>query len=111
VRGLRPRRPRAIARRSVATAPPPAFPSGGDSAPVSPFAVGAHLLDVVGELASGGPLALLGDALQWAARKSAQAMTFMLRRLSVEPVLAVVIYRGPSDRLDQLARQFLASVD
>ena len=90
---------------------PPGFATSREGAPVSPFAVGAQLLDVIGELASSGPLALVVDDLQWSDRKSIQAMTFMLRRLSVEPVLAVVIYRRPSDRLDQAARQFLASVD
>ena len=32
---------------------------------------------------------------------------FMLRRLSVDPVIAVVTYRGPSDRLDEAAQRLL----
>jgi hypothetical protein len=43
------------------------------------------------------------DDLQWAERKSVEALTFMLRRLSVDPVVAIAIYRGPSDRLDEAA--------
>ena len=35
----------------------------------------------------------------------------MLRRLSVDPVLAVMIYRGPSDQLDEAAQRMLASVE
>jgi hypothetical protein len=40
-----------------------------------------------------------------------EALTFMLRRLSVDPVLAIVIYRGPSDRLDEAAQRMLRSVE
>ena len=35
----------------------------------------------------------------------------MLRRLSVDPVIAVVIYRGPGDRLDEAAQRMLQSVE
>jgi DNA-binding CsgD family transcriptional regulator len=51
------------------------------------------------------------DDLQWADDKSVEALTFMLRRLSVDPVLAVVIYRGTSDRLPETAKRLLASVE
>jgi hypothetical protein len=49
--------------------------------------------------------------LQWADRRSVEALTFMLRRLSVDPVVAFVIYRGPSDRLDEAAQRMLSSVE
>jgi DNA-binding CsgD family transcriptional regulator len=85
--------------------------TGGTGSPASSFAVGARLLEVVGEQQSGGALAIVIDDLQWADRKSVEALTFMLRRLSVDPVLAVLIYRGPGDRLDEAARRLLGSTE
>ena len=64
-----------------------------------------------GRAAGRGPLAILIDDLQWADRKSVEALTFMLRRLSVDPVMAVVTYRGPGDRLDEAAQRLLQSVE
>jgi len=78
---------------------------------VSSFAVGARLLEVVGELLAAGSVAIFVDDLQWADRKSVEALTFMLRRLSVDPVFAVVTYRGPRDRLDEAAQRMLSSVE
>src|SRR5215470_16352434 len=81
------------------------------SAPTSSFAMGARLLEVVGDQLATGALAIVIDDLQWVDRKSAEALTFMLRRLSVDPVLAVMIYRGPGDLLDEPAQRMLASVE
>jgi DNA-binding CsgD family transcriptional regulator len=81
------------------------------SAPTSSFAVGARLLEVVGEQLATGALAIVIDDLQWVDRKSAEALTFMLRRLSVDPVLAIMTYRGPGDLLDEPAQRMLASVE
>jgi DNA-binding CsgD family transcriptional regulator len=90
----------------------PAVPSTGQAAPAaSSFAVGAHLLEVVGEQQATGAVALVVDDLQWADRKSVEALTFMLRRLSVDPVLALVVYRGPGDRLSEAAQRMLRSVE
>ncbi len=83
----------------------------GISSPASSFAVGARLLEVVGEQQAGRPTAIFIDDLQWADRKSVEALTFMLRRLSVDPVIAVVTYRGPADRLDEAAQRMLSSVE
>ena len=80
-------------------------------APTSSFAVGARLLEVVGEQLVTGALAIVIDDLQWVDRKSAEALTFMLRRLSVDPVLAIMIYRAPGDLLDEPAQRMLASVE
>ena len=82
-------------------------PSEGAGSAVSSFAVGARLLEVVGEQVAAGPVAIVVDDLQWADRKSVEALTFMLRRLSVDPVIAIMIYRGPSDRLDEAAQRML----
>ncbi len=85
--------------------------AGGTGSATSSFAVGARLLEVVGEQLAAGPVAVLVDDLQWADRKSVEALTFMLRRLSVDPVIAMVIYRGPADRLDAAAQRMLQSVE
>ena len=90
---------------------PAAGLTGGTGSPASSFAVGARLLEVVGEQQATGTVAIVVDDLQWADRRSVEALTFMLRRLSVDPVLAVVIYRGPSDRLDEAAQRLLLSIE
>jgi DNA-binding CsgD family transcriptional regulator len=84
----------------------------GAGAPGSSFAVGARLLEVVAEPAGAATAsAIVIDDLQWADRKSVEALTFMLRRLSVDPVIAIVTYRAPGDRLDETARRMLSSVE
>jgi DNA-binding CsgD family transcriptional regulator len=90
----------------------PAVPATGGAGPdASSFAVGAHLLEVVGAQQATGAVALLVDNLQWADKRSVEALTFMLRRLSVDPVLAVVVYSGSDDRLGQAAQRMLRSVE
>jgi DNA-binding CsgD family transcriptional regulator len=90
----------------------PTIPSADGTAPAaSSFAVGAHMLEIVGAQQTTGAVALVIDDLQWADRRSAEALTFMLRRLSVDPVLAVVTYRGPSSRLDEAAQRLLQSAE
>ena len=65
------------------TFPGPVLAADGNGSPASSFAVGAYLLEVVGEQGAKGPLAIVVDDLQWADRRSVEALTFMLRRLSV----------------------------
>ena len=90
----------------------PTVPSTGGAGPAaSSFAVGAHLLEVVGGQQATGAVALVVDDLQWADRRSVEALTFMLRRLSVDAVLAVVVYSGPGDRLGEAAQRMLRSVE
>jgi DNA-binding CsgD family transcriptional regulator len=96
--------------RAAGGAVPAGPPAGGGAGPSS-FAVGAHLLEVVGGRRAAGPVAIVVDDLQWADRRSAEALTFTLRRLSVDPVLAVMIYRGSGDRLDEAAQRLLLSVE
>jgi DNA-binding CsgD family transcriptional regulator len=89
----------------------PVLPAAGTPV-ASSFAVGARLLEVVGDQqAAGAVAAIVVDDLQWADRRSVEALTFMLRRLSVDPVLAVVIYRGPISGLDEAAQRMLRSVE
>ena len=97
--------------RMAGGAVPAAGLTGGTGSSASSFAVGARLLEVVGEQQATGAVAIVVDDLQWADRRSVEALTFMLRRLSVDPVLAVVIYRGPSDRLDEAAQRLLLSIE
>ena len=85
--------------------------TGGAGVSTSSFAVGARLLEVAGEQLATGPLAIVIDDLQWVDRKSAEALTFMLRRLTVDPVLAIMIYRRPGHQLDEPAQRMLASVE
>ena len=90
----------------------PAFPpAGGTGLPTSSFTVGARLLQAVGEQQATGAVAIVVDDVQWADRRSVEALTFTLRRLSVDPVIAVMIYRGPSDRLDESAQRMLLSIE
>ena len=67
---------------------PALSPAGGTGSAASSFAVGARLLEVVGEQQATRAVAILIDDLQWADRRSVEALTFTLRRLSVDPVIA-----------------------
>ena len=87
------------------------MPAGGTGSAISSFAVGARLLEIVGDRLAAGSMAIFIDDLQWADRKSVEALTFMLRRLSVDPVITVVTYRGPGDRLDEAAQRMLQGVE
>ena len=88
-----------------------AVPAAGTDPSDSSFAVGARLLQAVGELQAAGAVAVVVDDVQWADRRSVEALTFMLRRLSVDPVIAFVIYRSPTGRLDEEAQRLLVSVE
>jgi DNA-binding CsgD family transcriptional regulator len=97
--------------RAAGGAIAPVPPADGTGPAASSFTVGARLLEVVGAQQAAGAVAIFVDDLQWADRPSVEALTFMLRRLSVDPVLAVVIYRGPGGLLDEAARRLLRSVE
>jgi hypothetical protein len=97
--------------RSARAVSPPVLPAGGTGSAASSFAMGAWLLEVVGERQAAGAVAIVVDDLQWAHRRSVEALTFMLRRLSVDPVVAVVVYRGPSGRLEEAAQRMLGSIE
>jgi DNA-binding CsgD family transcriptional regulator len=100
--------------RAAGSAFPDFPPTRETETPASSFAVGARLLEVVGEQQARqatAAVAIVVDDLQWADRRSVEALTFMLRRLSVDPVIAIVVYRGSSDRLDEAAQRMLSSVE
>ena len=71
---------------------------------LSPLAVGAQLLDLLGRLQADGSVALVVDDLQWADAPSVQALGFVLRRIWADQVLVVVVSREDGERLDRLAR-------
>jgi AAA ATPase domain len=97
--------------RAAGRASPPVLPADGTGPAASSFTVGARLLDAVGGQQAAGAVAILVDDLQWADTRSVEALTFMLRRLSVDPLLAVVIYRGPGAHLNETAQWMLRSVE
>jgi len=82
----------------------------GDAVRSSPFAVGVQLLGILGELQRAGPVALVIDDVQWADRRSIEALSFAFRRLSVDAVAVILIVRGDRDQLDAPARRMLLSV-
>ncbi len=98
-----------LARAAGGAIPAAALTDEAGSA-ASSFAVGARLLEVLGELQAPSA-AIVIDDLQWADRKSVEALTFTLRRLSVDPVVAIVIYRGPGGGLDEAAQRMLGSAE
>ena len=83
----------------------------GDTVRSAPFAVGAELLAIVGEQLAKQPVAIVVDDVQWADRRSVDAVSFMLRRFSVEPVLVVAVIRGDRDHLEEATRRMLLSVE
>ncbi len=83
----------------------------GDMGRSSAVGVGGELLGVIGDLQADGPLVMVIDDVQWADRRSVEAISFMLRRLSVDPVLVVAILRGERDHLDDVSRRMLLSVE
>src|SRR5215468_637522 len=82
----------------------------GDVVRSSPFAVGVQLLGIVGELQRTGPMALVIDDVQWADRRSVEALSFAFRRLSVDAVAVILIVRGDRDQLDAPTRRMPVSV-
>jgi len=69
-------------------------------------AVSLAVLGVLRALASGAPLTIAVDDVQWVDAPSARALAFALRRLADEPVTVVVAKRsavGPPDPLDLVA--------
>ncbi len=88
------------------------LPSGEAAAGTSPHVVGGHLLLHLGELqATGRPVALIVDDLQWADRLSLQALGFVLRRLWADRVLIVLVTRPDPGSDDELLDRMLRSSD
>ena len=77
----------------------------GGQAP-DPISVGAGLVELLGTLQSGAPIALVIDDAQWADRPSLQALLFALRRLHADRVLTLISARegAPGELLGGLHR-------
>lgn len=58
-----------------------------------PIVAGIELLERLGALQDGGPIAVVVDDAHWADLSSLQAVTFALRRLRADHVLSIVIAR------------------
>jgi ATP/maltotriose-dependent transcriptional regulator MalT len=66
--------------------------------------VGTHLLRRFEELQAYGPVLVVVDDAQWADRPSLQALSFAMRRLHVDPVVAVIATRETGDLPEGLRR-------
>jgi ATP/maltotriose-dependent transcriptional regulator MalT len=61
---------------------------------IDPFAVGAELVQLLGDIEQFGPVAVVVDDAPWADSQSLRALTFALRRLRTERVLVVLTMRS-----------------
>jgi DNA-binding CsgD family transcriptional regulator len=76
--------------------------------------VGLAVLSLLSEVAQEGPLLCVIDDAQWLDRASAEALTFVARRMLAEPVVMLFAAREPSDLLQglpELAIEGLADAD
>lgn len=81
-----------------------------DTVPADPLQAGAALLETMGDLQDRGELVLVLDDAHWADTASLHAITFALRRLRVDRIMAIVIVRDPADqRLPEGLRRLLAA--
>ncbi|WP_033821950.1 AAA family ATPase, partial [Kitasatospora sp. MBT63] len=68
---------------------------GGQLSPaVTPIAVGAELVDLLGAVQDSGPVALVVDDAQWMDGGSLQALSFVMRRLFADRVLVIATIRS-----------------
>nr|SBP00308.1 transcriptional regulator, LuxR family, putative [Nonomuraea gerenzanensis] len=75
-----------------------------------PLVVGAALLELLAQLQLGAPVVIAIDGVDWADLPSLQALTFALRRLRTDRVLAIVIVReSDHPRLPDGLRRLLRS--
>jgi ATP/maltotriose-dependent transcriptional regulator MalT len=83
---------------------------GNDQRPVDALVAGAALVDLLGELQHHSPVVVLVlDDVHWADNPSLHALTFALRRLRGDRVLALVLTREETDpRLPEGLRRVLA---
>ncbi|GIH93203.1 helix-turn-helix transcriptional regulator [Planobispora siamensis] len=73
-----------------------------------PLVAGSALLDRIGLLQDGPPVVIVVDDAHWADVTSLAALTFALRRLRADRVLAVVVVQDPGDlRLPEGLRRLL----
>ncbi|MGN9838907.1 AAA family ATPase [Nonomuraea sp. H19] len=84
------------------------LPGPGAAAQPDPLVVGAALLELLGRLQRTAPVVIAIDGAGWADLPSLRALTFALRRLRTDRVLAIVIIRESDDaRLPEGLRRLL----
>ena len=65
---------------------------------------------MVGAVLADGPVVIIIDDVQWADLRSVEALSFVFRRLSVDPVLVMVLVRGDREHLGEPIRRMLLSM-
>ncbi|TMR95944.1 helix-turn-helix transcriptional regulator [Nonomuraea basaltis] len=86
------------------------LPGPGAPAQPDPLVVGAALLELLGQLQRTAPVVIAIDGAGWADLPSLHALTFALRRLRTDRVLAILIARESDDpRLPDGLRRLLRS--
>jgi AAA ATPase domain len=79
-----------------------------DGGPVDPLVAGAALVDLLGKLQGSGPSLVLVDDAHWADCPSLRALTFALRHVRMDRLLALVVVRESTDpRLPEGLRRML----
>lgn len=71
----------------------------GRSPPPESLATGVHLLAAIGRLEEDAPVIVVIDDVHWADRPSLEALTFMLRRLRFDNVLALLTSRTDAENM------------
>ncbi|GII97336.1 LuxR family transcriptional regulator [Sinosporangium siamense] len=83
---------------------------GVEAEVADPLEAGAALLETMGDLQAGGEVAVILDDAHWADTASLHAITFALRRLRADRIMAIVIVRDPDDHcLPEGLRRLLAA--
>ncbi|WP_302893144.1 helix-turn-helix transcriptional regulator [Actinomadura luzonensis] len=87
-----------------------AAPEHALAGPPDPLVVGAALLELLGQVQRGAPVVMAVDGAGWADLPSLHALTFALRRLRTDRVMALLIVRESDDpRLPDGLRRLLRS--
>jgi hypothetical protein len=82
----------------------------GEAPAPAPFAVGAQFLGLLGALQRAGLVLVVVDDLQCADHRSAEALSFAFRRLSIDAVAAILTIRGDRGELAEPVSRTLLSV-
>jgi hypothetical protein len=64
-----------------------------DAAAQDLFLIALATLDLLGDAAAGSPLMLIAEDAQWLDRATADVLTFVARRLSVDPIVLLIAVR------------------